>query len=102
MRTIETTLWPLEEPADQVGAGVFLGEERAPDLVDLQEGERVILIELNELRAIATVHRLTLDGRTVWFGEIGDRESIEVIYPDPARVSTPSDRPYDDHVQDAQ
>lgn len=90
MRTIETALWPLEEPANQVGVGVFLGEERDPALVDLQDGERVLLVEPNELRAVATVHRLTIDGRSVWFGAIGDRKDIEVIYPDPTQATIDS------------
>ena len=85
MRTIETTLWPLERPQAELGVGIFLGEEHALELTGLAEGERVVLIEPNELRAEATVHVVEVSGRRVWFGEIGDPEAIEVIYPDPTR-----------------
>lgn len=95
MRTIEAALWPLEKPADPFGLGVYLGEEHAPDLDNLQDGERVMLVEPNELCAAATVHRLTLDGRLVWFAEIGDREAIEVIYPD-SQADAPSTKEYHD------
>jgi hypothetical protein len=82
MRTIETALCLLEEPAVHAGLGVFLGEEGAPNLSGFQEGERVPLVEPNALRAIATVHRLMIDGRAVRFGAISDREAIAAIYPD--------------------
>jgi hypothetical protein len=88
MRTIETALWPLEKPTPQMGIGVFLGEEHAPPLADLTEGERVLLVEPNELCAEAAVHKIELDGRTVWFGEIGDPDAIQVIYPDPTPIVT--------------
>jgi hypothetical protein len=60
MRTIETALWPLERPAADMGLGVFLGDEHAPELAGLTEGERVLLVEPNELRAEGTVHALKL------------------------------------------
>jgi hypothetical protein len=82
VRTIETTLWPLEQPAVEMGVGVFLGEEQAPELADLTEGERVLLVEPNELQAKGTLHMIELGGRCVWFAEIGDPDAIEVIYPD--------------------
>lgn len=81
MRTIETALWPLEKPA-AMGVGVFLGEERAPALADLSEGERVLLVEPNELQAEGILRILDLGGRRVWFAEIGDPTTIQVIYPD--------------------
>lgn len=81
MRTIETALWPLEKPSPNVGLGVFLGAVHAPALADLCEGERVLLVEPNELQAEATVRKVEVDGRTFWFGEIGDRDAIQVIYP---------------------
>lgn len=84
MRTIETALWPLERPAAGMGVGVFLGEEQAPGLVGLTEGERVLLVEPHELQAEATVRVIALGGRRVWFGEIGDPDAIRVIYPGPA------------------
>lgn len=82
MRTIETALWPLEKPAEHVGLGVFLGEEQAPALADLYEGERVLLVEPNELQAEGTVRKIAVGRRIFWFGEIGDRDAIQVIYPD--------------------
>jgi hypothetical protein len=82
MRTIEATLWPLEKPAAEMDMGVFLGEERAPALADLSEGERVLLLEPNELQAEGTPRLLELGGRRVWFAEIGDPSAIQVIYRD--------------------
>lgn len=82
MHTIETALWPLEKPAADMGIGVFLGEERAPALADLTEGERVLLVEPNELQAEGTLRLLDLGDRRVWFAEIGDPSAIQVIYPD--------------------
>ena len=82
MRTIETTLWPLEKPATDVGVGVFLGEAQTPGLAELAEGERVLLVEPNELRAEGTVRKITVDGRQWWFAEISDPDAIEVIYPE--------------------
>lgn len=84
MRTIETTLWPLEKPAATVGIGVFLGDEYDSALADLTEGERVLLVEPNELQAEGTMRAIELDGRCVWFAEIGDPKAIQVIYPDTA------------------
>jgi len=81
MRTIETTLWPLEQPAANVGIGVFLGDAYEPALANLTEGERVFLVEPNELQAEGTVHTIDLDGRQVWFAEIGDPDAIRVVYP---------------------
>ena len=88
MRTIETALWPLEKPTLYTGIGVFLGDEQAPALSNLTEGEHALLVEPNELRAEAVVRKIELDGRTVWFGEIGDPDAIEVIYPDPSPIIT--------------
>ena len=90
MRTIETALWPLEKPGRDMGLGVFLGEAHSPALANLVEGERVLLVEPNELQAEATLRKVELDGRTFWFGEIGDRDAMQVIYPgdpDPALAS---------------
>lgn len=87
MRTIETALWPLEKPTPDVGEGVFLGEERAPALAGLTEGERVLLVEPNELQAEATVRMIAVGGRRWWFAEIGDPDAIQVIYPDPTAGS---------------
>jgi hypothetical protein len=82
MRTIETALWPLEKPAADVGVGVFLGDVTLPALADLVEGERVLLMEPNELQAEAILRAITLDGRRVWFAEIGNPDAIQVVYPD--------------------
>ena len=80
--TIVTALWPLEElPAVGIGWGVFLGLEDAPELADLTEGERVLLVEPNELQADATVHLVDVNERRAWFGEIGNRDAIRVMYP---------------------
>jgi hypothetical protein len=81
MRTIEITLWPLEQPTAEVGVGVFLGDVTLPALADLVEGERVLLVEPNELRAEGTLRVVDLDGRRVWFAELCDPDAIEVIYP---------------------
>lgn len=78
--------------------GVYLGEADAPDLADLHDGERVALVEPNELRAIATDRRLTLDERPVWFAEIGDCGAIEVIYPDSSPDSSSAEH-HDHHQQ---
>lgn len=93
MRTIETALWPLEKPTEHIGLGVFLGEEQAPALVGLYEEERVLLVEPNELQAEGTVRKIAVGGRIFWFGEIGNRDAIQVIYPDaaaPAHASAQS------------
>ncbi|MBF6590452.1 MAG: hypothetical protein IVW57_07955 [Ktedonobacterales bacterium] len=87
MRTIETALWPLEKPTADVGVGVFLGDVTLPSLADLVEGERVLLVEPNELQAEGTLRMVELGGRHVWFAEIGDPDAIRVIYPD-SPVST--------------
>ena len=87
MRTVETALWPLEKPAANVGFGVFLGEAQTPGLAGLTEGERVLLVEPNELRAEGTVRKITVDGRQWWFAEIADPDAIEVIYPESAARS---------------
>jgi hypothetical protein len=65
MRTIETALWPLEKPVADIGVGVFLGHVTLPALADLVEGERVVLLEPNELRAEAALRRVEIDGRRV-------------------------------------
>jgi hypothetical protein len=88
MRKIETALWPLERPSEDVGLGVMLGEVSAPELAGLAEGERVLLIEPNELQVEAIIRKLMVDVRTVWFGEIGDPTSIQVIYPSSSRSSS--------------
>lgn len=89
MRTVETALWPLERPEARIGLGVFLGEERALELAGLSEGERVVLVEPNELQAEAIVRLVEVSGRRFWFGEIGDPEAIQVIYPERTAESSP-------------
>ncbi|HEY7341742.1 MAG TPA: hypothetical protein VH591_12735 [Ktedonobacterales bacterium] len=78
MRTIETALWPPQQPAS-FGEGVYIGLENDPRLVGLTEGERVLLLETNEVQVEAIVHKLLLNGRRVWFGEF--QGEIQVIYP---------------------
>lgn len=91
MRTVETTLWPLEKPAADVGVGVFLGAFlgalHTPGLTDLAEGERVLLVDPNELRAEGTARKIEVGGRQWWFAEIADPDAIEVIYPESAARS---------------
>lgn len=87
MRTIETSLWPLEKSLPGVGVGVFLDMETAPALAGLIEGERALLVEPNELQAEAVARLIEINGRRFWFGEIGDERAIQVIYPDPALSS---------------
>jgi hypothetical protein len=83
VRTIETALWPLEKPTADVGVGVFLGDVHTSAPADLREGERVLLVEPNELQAEAIVRMVELNGRRWWFGDIGDPDAIQVIYPAP-------------------
>ena len=70
-------------PAD-VGVGVFLGETQTPELADLMEGERVLLVEPDELRAEGTMRKINVSGRQWWFAEIADLDAIKVIYPESA------------------
>jgi hypothetical protein len=90
MRTIETALWPPQQP-QPLGEGVFIGLENDPRLAGLAEGERVLLLETNEVQVEAIVHKVLLNGRQVWFGEF--QGEIQVIYPGdtpPAAQSTSS------------
>ena len=81
MRTIETTLWPLEEhPAAGVGLSVYLNAADAPELVGLTEGEHVRLVEPNELEVEGVARLIEIDGRRYWYAEIGSRDAIRVIY----------------------
>lgn len=58
MRTFDIALWPLVSPAADVGVGVFRGEVNPPTLADLAEGERVLLVEPNELQAAGAVRMI--------------------------------------------
>ena len=92
MRTLETTFFPLEDhPELGVGLGVFLGSADDPALAGLTEGERVALVEPNELEAEGVVRRVVAHGRPFWYAEISSREAIRVIdvgpMPDPASTS---------------
>ena len=78
MRTIETALWPPQQPTP-LGEGVYIGLEGDPRLTGLTEGDRVLLLETNEVQVEAIVHKLLLNGRQVWFGEF--QGEIQVIYP---------------------
>ncbi|HKT39558.1 MAG TPA: hypothetical protein VJR48_14375 [Ktedonobacterales bacterium] len=77
MGTIETALWPPQQPTP-LGEGVYIGLESDPRLTGLTEGERVLLLETNEVQVEAIVHKLLLNGRQVWFGEF--QGEIQVIY----------------------
>jgi hypothetical protein len=78
MRTIETALWPPQEP-EPFGEGVFIGLEDDPRLAGLTEGERVLLLETNEVQVEALVQKVSLNGRMLWFGEFCGE--IQLIYP---------------------
>lgn len=92
MRTIETALWPLEQPVANMGVGVFLGDVRDQTLADLKEGERVLVVEPNELQAEGTLRTMEFGGRRVWFAEIDDPDAIQVIYPDSTNAPGGSQR----------
>jgi hypothetical protein len=78
MRTVITELWPPQTAAPY-GTGIYIGLEGEPHVANLAEGERVLLLETNEVQVEAIVHRVLLNGRQVWFGEF--QGEIEVIYP---------------------
>lgn len=81
MRTIETRLWPLEEHAEaSIGLSVYLNVADAPELAGLTEGERVLLVEPNELEADGVARLIKIDGRRFWYAEIDSRDAIRVIY----------------------
>ena len=44
------------------------------------QGERVLLVEANELQAEAIVRKIDVNERHWWFGDIGDPGAIQVIY----------------------
>ncbi|HEY1388559.1 MAG TPA: hypothetical protein VGF38_08445 [Ktedonobacterales bacterium] len=77
MQTIVTALWPPQQPTP-LGEGVYIGLENDPRLADFTEGERVLLLETNEVQVEAIVYKLVLNGRQVWFGEF--QGEIQVIY----------------------
>lgn len=77
MRTIETALWPPDLPTG-LGKGVYIGIEGEPQVANLMEGERVLLVEPNEVQIEAILHKVTLNDRVVWFGKF--QGEFEVIY----------------------
>ena len=81
MRTIETALWPLDQPTG-LGTGVYIGVESEPQVANLTEGERVLLVEPNEVQIEAILHKVVLNGRAVWFGEF--QGEFQVIYQETA------------------
>lgn len=87
MRTIETALWPPQQPTP-FGEGVYIGLENDLRLIGLNEGEHVLLLETNEVQVEAIVHKILLNGRQVWFGEF--QGEIQVIYPDDVAPTTHS------------
>ena len=77
MRTIETSLWPPDQPTG-LGTGVYIGIEGESQVANLTEGERVLLVEPNEVQIEVIVHKVPLNDRVVWFGEF--QGEFEVIY----------------------
>ena len=71
----------LERPG--LGLSVPLGtEDVVPDLSELHPGERVLLVQPDELRAEATVQPVEAHGRRCWYGIMESRAVIEIIDPD--------------------
>lgn len=83
MRIVETALWPLEE-LEPFGKGVYIGQEQRPDLAGLIEGERVLLVEPNEVQIEGIVHKVTLNGRVLWFGAL--QGEYQVIYQEATKL----------------
>ena len=81
MRTIVTELWPVEDHAPY-SMGIYMGVEGEPQVANLTEGERVLLVEPNEVQIEAILHKVTLNGRAVWFGEF--QGEFQVIYQETA------------------
>ncbi len=77
MHTIETALWPPDQP-EGLGTGVYIGVEGEPHVANLTEGERVLLVEPNEVQIEAILHKVTLNDRVLWFGEF--QGEFQVIY----------------------
>lgn len=79
MRTILTELWPIEDHA-HYGMGVYIGLEGESYVAGLAENELVLLQDI-DVQAVVRAHKVTLNGREVWFGEfqgdIGERPAIQ-------------------------
>ena len=58
---------------------VYLNVADAPELAGLNEGERVLLVEPNELEAEGVARLIEIDGRRYWYAEIGNHDAIRVI-----------------------
>jgi hypothetical protein len=77
MRTIEGALFPAEEhPELGLGLSVYLGGAADPALAGLQEGERVLLIEPNELQATGVARQVLIRDQGYCFGELESRQAI--------------------------
>lgn len=81
MRTIETALWPPEQPTG-LGTGISVGVEGEPHIAGLAENELVLLRDI-DIQAVVRAHKVTLNGREVWFGEfqgdIEERPAVEEV-----------------------
>ncbi len=72
----------LEERPD-LGLSIPLGrEDRTPKLAELTEGERVLLIEPDNLCAEGTVKPIDSGGYRYWFGILDGIAAIRDIDPD--------------------
>jgi hypothetical protein len=66
-----------------IGLSVPLGrEDRTPELAQLREGERVLLVEPDNLCAEGTVKLVDSGGYRYWFGILASMEAIRDIDPD--------------------
>lgn len=66
-----------------LGLSVPLGrEDISPELAELKEGDRVLLIEWDNLCAEGTVRPLDRDGYRYWFGILDNMAAIRDIDPD--------------------
>jgi hypothetical protein len=66
-----------------LGLSVPLGrEDRTPELARLQEGERVLLVEPDNLRAEGTVKHVDSGGYRYWFGILESMAAIQDIDPE--------------------
>lgn|SRR5689334_19298021 len=66
-----------------IGLSVLLGsEERKPELARLTEGERVLLIEWDNLCAEGTVRSVESGGHRYWYGILDSMAAIRDLDPD--------------------
>ena len=76
MRHVFADFARLEERAG-LGLSIPLGrEDRSPELAELTDGERVLLVEPGELYAPATVRPVEAQGYRFWYGVLESRAAI--------------------------